>query len=252
MRDRVAAVFADRPVPHAFAERPLQDILDSMDHIYVTDAYHSLSIEGYQVTPELIQRVSRGDGSPGIVEADRDAKDALAAKGYHLAFLSVEESIKQAHEAESIDLNVLLDLGIADWYGNLFSPCVDAGIVDRVHLAGYRKGPMYIRGSRHVPPPSDQLTDCMDALRDLIVAEPDAAVRATLGHLFLGFIHPFFDGNGRTARFLMNFLLVVAGNEWLVVRVEDREAYLAALEQASVYGDPVPFALFVRNYMAMY
>lgn len=44
------------------------------------------------------------------------------------------------------------------------------------------------------------------------------------------------DGNGRTARFVMNSQLVTAGHPWVVIPVERREEYMAALEQASVEG----------------
>jgi len=40
--------------------------------VYVTDAYHSLSIEGYQVSPQLIEQVRRGHWDPDINEDDRN------------------------------------------------------------------------------------------------------------------------------------------------------------------------------------
>ena len=45
------------------------------------------------------------------------------------------------------------------------------------------------------------------------------------------------DGNGRTARFVMNSQLVTAGYPWVAIPVERRQEYIAALEQASVEGD---------------
>jgi Fic family protein len=55
------------------------------------------------------------------------------------------------------------------------------------------------------------LGDAMPALFDLIEHEPAPAVQAVLGHWLLGYVHPFPDGNGRIARFLMNALLVAGG-----------------------------------------
>ena len=54
--------------------------LTLVDDIYRHDAYHSLSIEGYRVTPELIERVREGDWDPHSRETDRQARDALAAR----------------------------------------------------------------------------------------------------------------------------------------------------------------------------
>lgn len=53
------------------------------------------------------------------------------------------------------------------------------------------------------------------------------------------------NGNGRMARFLMNVMLASGGYPWTVIHVEDRSAYLAALESASVDGDMRPLARFL-------
>jgi len=226
-----------------FFTRPLDKTLAMIDEVYVRDAYNSLSIEGYKVTPDLIERVSNDDWSPETIERDHETKDALAARGYHDAFNEVLASITEAHSRE--DLNLLIDVGITQWYISLFSPCVVAGIVSDRDLAGFRKGPIYIRKSRHVPPASEQLMDCMVALKDCITEETSFPVKATLCHFFLGYIHPFIDGNGRTARFLMNFLFIVGGYKWVVIQQETREKYLDALEAAACDENIIPFAEFV-------
>lgn len=249
MRSTVIKIFESFPPPHNFKQRSISDITSMMSDIYAKDAYHSLSIEGYKVTPELIQRVASGEWSPEIITQDKQAKDALAARGYHLAFKQVEVLIKTAHQDSNLDLESMLDIGLTQWYSSLFSPCVDAGIVKPVDIAGYRKGPIYIRLSKHVPPPSEQLTDCIDTLKELIANENHSIVQAILGHLCLGYIHPFPDGNGRTARFLMNFMLVLGGYDWTVITMEQRSQYMSALEAASVHGDITPFANFVLNTM---
>ncbi|QDE31876.1 hypothetical protein FH971_13450 [Shewanella polaris] len=100
-----------------------------------------------------------------------------------------------------------------------------------------------------MPPQSEQLMDCMGALKDLIVSEPNFAVKAVLGHFFLGYIHPFPDGNGRTSRFLMNFMFLLGGYNWTIVPVTERTAYLDALENASIDNNVVPFAEFIKAIM---
>ncbi|VAW72009.1 hypothetical protein MNBD_GAMMA13-1401 [hydrothermal vent metagenome] len=70
-----------------------QTYLKQVDDIYVTDAYHSLSIEGYQVTKELIERVRNGNWNPDSDEHDRNQRNALAARGYWQAFQAVKESV---------------------------------------------------------------------------------------------------------------------------------------------------------------
>jgi hypothetical protein len=53
-----------------------------IDEIYQSDPYHSLSIEGYSVTPALLDRVRGGGWDPEHHEDDRKSRDALAARGY--------------------------------------------------------------------------------------------------------------------------------------------------------------------------
>ena len=87
----------------------------------------------------------------------------------------------------------------------------------------------------------------MMALFDLLESESEPTVRAVLGHWLFGYIHPYPDGNGRMARFLMNAMLASGGYRWTVIRVEDREKYLKALESASVDNDIRPFAAFLAE-----
>jgi fido (protein-threonine AMPylation protein) len=221
--------------------------LRKIDGVYQLDAYHSLSIEGYQVTPELVQRVATGAWDPDGDAADRESADALAARGYWLAFRRVRETVRRVLAAGG-DISIVRTAH-RDWYRELFSPHVAVGLIGASLLAGYRTQPVFLRGSRHVPPRSEILRDAMPALFDLIEAEPAPAVRAVLGHWLLGYVHPFPDGNGRIARFLMNTLLASGGYPWTVIRVDDRAAYLDALETASVGADVRPFARFVAQQM---
>jgi Fic family protein len=72
-------------------------------------------------------------------------------------------------------------------------------------------------------------------------------VSAVLGHHLFGFIHPYIDGNGRIARFIMNSFLLMGGYPWVIIKMEDRDKYMKALESASVHDDIVPFASFIRD-----
>jgi Fic family protein len=131
----------------------------------------------------------------------------------------------------------------------LFSEAVKSGLLETHRLVGYRNGPVYIRNSKHVPPGHTAVSDAMDALFECLQGEKNPAVRAVLGHFLFGFIHPYVDGNGRLARFLMNLFLAVAGYPWTIVRMERRTEYMAALEKASTGGDIEPFARFIRDEM---
>ena len=64
--------------------------LKHVGEIYVTDAYHSLSIEGYRVTEELIELVRSGVWNPDQNENNQEHRNALAARGYWQAFQAVQ------------------------------------------------------------------------------------------------------------------------------------------------------------------
>lgn len=240
-REIIVEEFPVEPVTRVDAEK----YLAAVDEIYVTDAYHSLSIEGYQVSRDLIEQVRQGNWNPEANARDREHRNALAARGYYLAFQAAKESVRKvlagtnpAHVAE---------LDHQDWYRELFAPSVQAGIVRAADLAGYRNSPVYIRGSVHVPPSWEAVRDLMPAFFELLGEEDHAGVRVVLGHYFFVYIHPYMDGNGRMGRFLMNVMLAAGGLPWTVVPVEKRDAYMEALEIAGRDRDIRPFARFLSG-----
>lgn len=222
-----------------------KEYLRFVDDIYKSDAYHSLSIEGYSVTPALIERVQQGDWDPAHHDDDRQNRDALAARGYWQAFQKVKDTVGEVIAGGNA--GDLARTAHKDWYRELFQPCVEAGLITAGALAGYRNDAVYLRTSRYVPPRWEAVRDAMPALFDLLEKETEPGVRAVLGHWLFGYIHPYPDGNGRMARFVMNAMLASGGFPWTVIRVEDRNAYLAALDRASIDMKIEPFAEFIAE-----
>lgn len=145
MRGAVLARFPPPPGRPADIGAYLKRVQDS----YVTDAYHSLSVEGYHVSPELIERVRSGTWNPEADEQDREYKDELAASGYWLAYQAVLKSLNRVLVGENSGL--VADEEHGDWYREMFTPSVTAGLISASDLAGYRNGQVYLRGSMHVP-----------------------------------------------------------------------------------------------------
>lgn len=252
---RVQALWkAMRPaVLHAFPAAPglpadPAGYLAQVAERYGSDAYNSLSIEGYQVSPDLIAQVRRGQWNPNASSADGAQRDALAARGYFQAFQAVQQSVGRVLEGMNAGQVVVEDH--QGWYREMFAPSVQAGVLPATALAGYRSGAVYLRGSRHVPPSSEAVLDCLDTLFALLRQEPKASVRAVLGHFLFVYIHPYPDGNGRIGRFLMNVLLASGGYPWTVIRQSRRREYMQALEAASTEGDIQPFAAFIQSEMS--
>jgi hypothetical protein len=217
--------------------------MKGVEEIYVTDAYHSLSIERYRVTPELIESVRSGEWDIDKNEEDRRQRDAMVARGYWQASQKVRESIRRILNKENSGKVANKDHG--EWYRELFAPSVTANILKPSDLAGYRNEQVFISQSKHVPLNVNAVRDTMPVLFELLQSEPEVSVRAVLGHFIFVYIHPYMDGNGRMGRFLMNVMLASGGYPWTVIPVEERKIYMEALEKASVENDIEPFAAYL-------
>jgi hypothetical protein len=239
MREEVLRHFPDEPGVPADPDTYLGAVQEG----YRADAYHSLSIEGYCVNEDLIERVATGAWDPPRHAKDADARNTMAAHGYWRAFEVVQTSLRRTLAQENPGEVARADHGA--WFRALFGPSVEAGILAAADLAGYRNGPVYIKNAAHVPPPREAVREMMPTLFDLLATEPSAAVRAVLGHFCFVFIHPYMDGNGRMGRFLMNAMLASGGYPWTVIRVEWRAQYMKALDAASARNDIGPFAEFL-------
>ena len=241
MRDVVVAHFPKT----ASAYIDMEACLMGIEAQYKLDAYHSLSIEGYKVTDELIEKVKSGNWKPDKESSDAEQRNAMAAHGYWKSFQAVKESVKKILNGDSP--GDVADNDHRVWYRELFAPSVAAGLLKVSDLAGYRTHQVYIRGSMHTPLSPDAVRDAIPVLSELLRSEPDARVRAVLGHFIFVYIHPYMDGNGRIARFLMNTMLISGGYNWTIIPVERRQEYMAALEKASVNEDITDFTLFLSS-----
>jgi hypothetical protein len=237
-------VLANFPAPPGLP-RGAKAYLKKVDDLYAADAYNSLSIEGYRVSAELIERVHSGKWNPDKNEDDLKSRDALAARGYWQAFQSVKVSLASILKGENPGEVVRREYDT--WYSQLFEPSVTAKILKPGDLAGFRNGPVFIRRSMHVPPSCEAVRELMPAFFELLKSETEAAVRVVLGHFAFVYIHPYMDGNGRMGRFLMNAMMAAGGYSWTIVPVERRAEYMAALESASVGQDIKPFARFLAS-----
>jgi hypothetical protein len=241
MREPILQVF---PAAPGLPKNPAA-YLKRLDDVYASDAYHSLSIEGYRVNAELIERVRAGNWNPDNDENDRENRNALAARGYWQAFQRVKQSVGEVLSGGNP--GSVLEADHRDWYRELFGPSVTAGILKPSDLAGYRNGPVYIRKSMHVPPRQEAVRELIPAFFELLKNEPESPIRVVLGHFIFVYIHPYFDGNGRIGRFLMNTMMAAGGYQWTIIPVDRRAEYMACLEAASVHQNIEPFATFLAD-----
>lgn len=115
------------------------------------------------------------------------------------------------------------------------------------HYAGrYRDIQVRITGSKHTPPDSFHLSQMMSEFTEKYLTHPEGhpVEQAALAHFHLVSIHPFVDGNGRTARLLMNLILMKNGFPPAVILKNDRKKYYDELEKAHA-GSLDHFVFFV-------
>ncbi|KAH9507567.1 hypothetical protein Btru_051486 [Bulinus truncatus] len=122
------------------------------------------------------------------------------------------------------------------------------GYVDPLEAGMFRKTQVYV--GDYTPPAARDLRDQMNQLIEWLNSEEALALHpiefAALAHYRLVAIHPFYDGNGRTSRLLMNLILMQAGFPPVSIEVNDRLTYYETLQQAND-GDIRPFIRFIAK-----
>ncbi|MDD3459426.1 MAG: Fic family protein [Weeksellaceae bacterium] len=113
-------------------------------------------------------------------------------------------------------------------------------------IAGrYRTSGVRISGANFVPPNALRVSEYITELIDWVNScDLDIVIASTLFHHRFVWIHPFFDGNGRTVRLIFNLLLMRAGYPPAIILKNDRKKYYDALNQANK-GDCSKLVLLV-------
>lgn len=195
--------------------------------------YNSNAIEGNSLTLKETFLVI----SEGITVKGKPLKDHLEAKDHHTALEFLYDLIdknKKHTVSEMLIKNlhqIILQETDTEWAGR------------------YRNANVIIGGADHTPPNALQVPHLMQDLitwlnsqkTKLNIIELSALLHHKLVH-----IHPFFDGNGRTARLTMNLFLMQAGYPLVVIMKTDRKKYYHVLDQADK-GTYEPLVKFVAQ-----
>lgn len=240
--------YADAIAREVFVQTATQnsiaDIVKNAEETRKYDAYHSSTIEGYRVSVEEIQALVEGRPIVSAGSSPEEIERKMALKGYLEAHRFVLKKIEA-------DFNWKVPMSgelIKEIFAHLFLPTVEAGLLDKETLTRYRNLPVYIRHSRYVPPNHEKVDALMSALVEELNKIQNALTRAILAHYGFVTVHPYKDGNGRVARFLMNYILCTSGFRWVTIRVEDQEPYFKALEAAQVDEDVRSLTNFLARY----
>ena len=166
--------------------------------LYTT--HYSTQIEGNQLDPDQVEKVLKHKGHfPG---RERDEQEV---KGYYSALRQVEDW-------------AAADVAISEKRIQTLHALVMANGKSRVNPTSYRDGQNVIQDSRtreivYLPPEANDVPDLMRALTKWITTkkETPSPLIAGIAHYQFATIHPYYDGNGRTARLLTTLILHLGG-----------------------------------------
>jgi hypothetical protein len=122
------------------------------------------------------------------------------------------------------------------------------GYVDIGEAGRFRRTQVFV--GNHIPPPPEEIPTQMTQLVDWLNSEEALSLHpihySAIAHYKLVYIHPFLDGNGRTSRLLMNWVLMQANYPPVIIRKQDRHLYYDHLNTANK-GDIRPFIRFIGD-----
>lgn len=195
---------------------PAKAVAD-LEHYYdIEITYTSNAIEGNTLSPVETMLVIE----QGVTIGGKPLKDHLEALDHYDAIRYVRELAREAASITESDIR------------NLHRLVTQRSIPD---IAGrYADVPRYVRTEtgRHTFPSPVEVPALMHDFAAWLRQAPDTPEKAFTAHRRLVDIHPFNDGNGRTARLLMNLILIRGGYPPVAVRPEDRVEYIRALQRA--------------------
>jgi Fic family protein len=213
------------------ALRPVsQAALLALQKSYDVDlTYTSNAIEGNTLTLRETAEVIEH----GITVGGKPLRDHLEAVDHYNAVLWMRELSEKATPIDEMTVRELHRRIVARSQPGI------AGV--------YSTLPRRIAGSPVAFPNPAKIPQLMKDFGEWLGKAVQAPATSFDAHFRLVAIHPFADGNGRTARLLMNLLLLREGYPPISVRPEDRKKYLDTLEHASLQEDLKPFQTFMHE-----
>ena len=209
--DKLAVLKQSRPLP-SIALRKIKEALT------IEWTYNSNSIEGNTLTLRETQLVLQ----EGITIKGKSLREHFEAKNHEKAIDSLYLLVNENYTLRSLDILSLHAMVLQ--------------MIEDEFAGRLRNGGVRISGANFVPPNASKVSQLIDELIDFVNKNPlglNDIELATVFHHKLVWIHPFFDGNGRTVRLVMNLLLMRKGFPPAIILKNDRKKYYEALNRAN-------------------
>lgn len=215
------------------SKRPLpKETLKSLEENFKLEwTYNSNAIEGNTLTLKETKVVLEG-----ITIGGKTMREHLEAINHKEAIEFLEELINDNSELSEMDIKNIHALVLKG--------------IDDENAGRYRTENVIISGASHIPPESVIVAELMEKLiyrYDEWKERYHPIIVAALLHAEFVKIHPFIDGNGRTARLLMNFEAMKSGYPPIIIRTEQRHSYYDALDKGAMTGNYTDFVKMVTK-----
>ena len=210
---------------------PPHTLASLREKLLVEWTYHSNAIEGNTLTLSETKVVLEG-----ITVGGKKLREHLEVINHKEAILYIEEIVTNHEE-------------LSEWQIKNTHSIVLKGILPE-NAGVYRKENVFISGVEHIPPGYMQVPGQMAELIKWYRGDAQnlhAVERAAILHSQFVKIHPFVDGNGRTARLLLNLELMKDGYVPIVIKKEERLTYYNALDVSHMNGEHSVFIKFVAQ-----
>ena len=199
-----------RPLPVAVVNRLREQIV-------VEWIYNSNAIEGSTVTLQETRLILE----TGLTIGGKTLREHFEVTNHRDAILYVEQLVVNQEKLTPFHVRQIHKLVLSQ--------------IDDESAGNYRTTQVKIAGAHHVPPEAWNIPSQMDEWGKWIIKAGKSmhpVILAALAHHSLVKIHPFIDGNGRTARLIMNLLLMQNGYPPTVILRTDRQSYYRVLSLA--------------------
>lgn len=196
---------------------PIETVKSIREKVLLDWTYNSNAIEGNTLT--LIETKVILEG---ITVGGKTLREHLEVVNHREAILYIEDIVKNKEE-------------LTEWQIRNIHRLILKGINDS-YAGVYRDKDVLIAGASHIPPEHIMVKEKMSFFiqkynKEFATMHP--IERASRVHADFVLIHPFIDGNGRTARLLLNFELMKNGYPPVVIKTEDRLSYYENLDKCS-------------------
>ncbi len=211
LQEKVISLNTYRPLPKA----ALYKIREALQ---IEWTYNSNSIEGNTLSLRETQMVLQD----GITIKGKSLREHFEAKNHENAIHYLYGLVDKSYILNSKDILSLHGLVLRS---------IEDEFAGRLRNSGVR-----ISGANFVPPNARKVSQLLDELVEFVNSNPlklNVIELATVFHHKMVWIHPFFDGNGRTVRLAMNLLLLRKDFPPAIILKNDRMKYYEALKQAN-------------------